>query len=224
MGNSHDNPIPSKSENSIRGSSSFDVPVWLTIVGLVAAGVFAFAHLQARVEQLDQKTIEKAKDDAISEIGKLPTSAQIPIGTIIASVLDPDTFEKRYGDQWMPAAGGDITDTPLASATRQAVAPDLRGLFLRGLNVGRDDQYSDPDKERTPFTPPQMDELKSHQHPFSDSAAGQDPAADNRIQKGDWWPGRVAATKKTELTGGSETRPKNAAVYYYRVLATLERV
>ena len=93
--------------------------------------------------------------------------------------------------------------------------PDLRGKFLRGVDGTAD---MDPDKtSRTEINPGgntgnnvgsyQGDTLKSHNHLYSKAYSSGDFTSIKVA-------GPAAATGSTEYTGGSETRPKNAYVYY----------
>lgn len=112
--------------------------------------------------------------------------------------------------------------------------PDLRGVFLRGVNNGRTGTYADPDT-RTVGTF-QKDTLKSHDHSGKTSEAGQHwhqvkngtantAASPNNFPHGGWSPDPVPNlrhntdtipnhTHTIPIYGGLETRPKNAAVVY----------
>jgi microcystin-dependent protein len=98
--------------------------------------------------------------------------------------------------------------------------PDLRGLFLRGINASRSDNYADPDTlQRTNSSAGgnygnqvgsvQADMFKSHTHTYnpkinnyadSSNSGGSTPGSDT--------------TRETLPTGGNETRPKNVYVQY----------
>ena len=80
--------------------------------------------------------------------------------------------------------------------------PDLRGYFVRGSGTNSDTTASGA------FGAKQADELKSHTHTYTfksttgGSSAGGDP---NSITN---------TTVNTGATGGTETRPKNIAMFY----------
>ena len=83
--------------------------------------------------------------------------------------------------------------------------PDLRGEFLRGWDNGRG-----IDSGRT-FGSLQLDEFKSHTHPYT--------ALYNGVYAGAAYPGYdgtgdsvTSPTLTTQATGGSETRPRNVAL------------
>lgn len=80
--------------------------------------------------------------------------------------------------------------------------PDLRGYFVRGTGTNSDGTVSGT------FGAKQADELKSHTHTYTfksttgGSSVGGDP---NSITN---------TTVNTGATGGTETRPKNIAMFY----------
>lgn len=96
--------------------------------------------------------------------------------------------------------------------------PDLRGVFLRGKNAGRNDAFADPDSGPNFRANPwggnagdavgsyQTDELRSHTHSTARVNGGpnyKSAGGDPRVNEGTSSP-----------AGGNETRPKNAYVNY----------
>jgi microcystin-dependent protein len=82
--------------------------------------------------------------------------------------------------------------------------PDLRGYFVRGTGTNSDGTASGT------FAAKQADELKSHTHtmyihPATDNGGNTNPARFNDIGFG---------SSTTQATGGTETRPKNIAMFY----------
>ncbi|MBP7586231.1 MAG: tail fiber protein [Spirochaetes bacterium] len=107
--------------------------------------------------------------------------------------------------------------------------PDLRGLFLRGVNHGRSGAFSDPDAAQRVNDDGsivgdrvgsfQDDIFCSHNHPPFPGyyAIGQLKAGDdNNADNGESQPGsaREGSPSATGWSGGNETRPVNAAVNY----------
>jgi len=178
--------------------------------------------------------------------GSLSTAKEFPIGTIITSFLKLEQFnvatknnEKSPGgvwtsqkSKWSPCDGRPLPNSKYAKIVSQTNAPDLRGLFLRGLN-SFDDSYTLPPQDPSQLsTDPksvglyQSDALKMHEHRITSSTnvlrfveggnlKGGDGAAFmnaiNNPAKGG------GALLTTDNDGGSaaETRPKNVAVFYY---------
>ena len=122
----------------------------------------------------------------------------------------------EYSQSLYPGLHGIIWQNFGATANTFYV-PDLRGIFVRGLDEGAG---RDPDSAtRTAMNPGglagdyigsiQEDSFKSHSHQYetdrvgsSNSGTGNDPA------KKDF------SIVETSLTGGGETRPKNANLRY----------
>lgn len=160
----------------------------------------------------------------------------VPLGTIITSFLNWREFNcvtdgclddcKDFDPTvsiWAPCDGRDITGSALHNRTDKSILPDLRGKFVRGLNAfdvigeeeGRvphvDRLLADPeDRFRGDY---QEDEFKIHTHVYrnneltpggrSNSGTGEDPAK------------KIFRDFETTPQGGSETRPKNIAAFYY---------
>lgn len=155
-----------------------------------------------------------------------PESAKdMPVGTIIASYLDVEHFylatknnERSPGgtwtaakSKWCPADGRVVPGSLFLEIASQDRVPDLRGMFLRGLNVmepvpqvSLSPDRSDPENRAVGSY--QADEIKTHRHGYREPDGGG-----GSVQRG----GMGLEPKITDPTGGSETRPKNVAVYYY---------
>lgn len=168
----------------------------------------------------------------------------IPIGTIVASVLDYKTFLKANNlDEmdnsnmdvvlWIPCDGRTLNKSKYANYSGGSI-PDLRGVFLRGINdYGIAFPTTSPVKanqrnpENTVANQFQPDTYKSHQHGFGGNflnAAGNriwDYYGTRNVSKN--WFAKVngssaRAINKVSLTSpecSTETRPKNVTVYYY---------
>jgi hypothetical protein len=180
----------------------------------------AIAGVAGRLEKVEAQAGALKADIASQGLGRLP------VGSIVPSLLEPGEFARQAGDPavfdpertaWVPANGlVDITRSQLEKATGARRVPDLRGLFLRGVNAGRADTLADPDGERAPGAF-QSDQLAGHAH-----------ALDQRVGANGGWKGGWGgvddqravnspgdAPMKVMPFGGNETRPRNAAVHYY---------
>lgn len=172
--------------------------------------------------EFDAKEIRKG----LGEISELQKIANLPIGTIIPSMLDSSLFAKAVGDspdfdsiksKWVLADGQkDLTHSKYHRLTGESYTPDLRGMFLRGLNVGRDDGKQDPEQDRTPGDY-QQDALKEHGHKTTAKALKW---RDTKTRLGYTSKGEAKApiaevTDVTHAKVAEETRPKNVAVYFY---------
>ncbi len=155
-------------------------------------------------------------------------SDRVPVGTIIISMLEPIQFMTATDSdwplnnpsektaKWAPADGRVIQGSRYHAITNQNTVPDLRGMFLRGLNefevsVPRKDGLQDPDGTGRVAGSFQVDTFESHQHK-------QDAPRNFNSNGGNNGNGRWAGHRKDDETspsGDNETRPKNVAVYYY---------
>ena len=162
-------------------------------------------------------------------------SDKIPVGTIVSSILEPFEFMKAADSRWpivpsnpkskwVPADGVmDISGSKYFRITKKNHTPDLRGMFIRGLNEfqlnqKRTDGKEDPDGTGRKSGDYQMDDLKSHNHNFHWYVGSGARLPNNfpGIEKNSYNPNtNQAASAAVAYSGGQETRPRNIAVYYY---------
>ena len=165
-------------------------------------------------------------------------SQDAPIGTIDASYLAPDQFYIASGCNnnspghiwtssysiWSPADGRAVPNSYFQKVVSQDRVPDLRGMFLRGLNVmDSDNQFSlditksDPDNRGVGSY--QQDQFKTHEHHYGTPDYTVPLNLGDRYGDGLFYHGgQIGADHMTHLdpgVGGPETRPRNIAVYYY---------
>ena len=213
----------------------------IALVGAMASILIAFITTWGTIKGSENRLSDAAsKVEEISETTEqLRSNLGVPLGTIIASSLSPSSFSEVVGDDavfnpeesvWSPADGRDVGRSRYGRLSTSDTAPDLRGLFLRGLNAfdpnrpRRDDKFSDPD-DRTALSL-QSDAFQGHWHQLlagkNDSGSYHAPG-DSRGHIGysgsSSFEGRVQSPSPDKVNGDprvdSETRPKNSAVYYY---------
>jgi hypothetical protein len=139
------------------------------------------------------------------------TTTNFPVGSVIASYLSTQQMRVKFKDEWVLADGRDVsTNTEFYKTTGKTKLPDLRGMFIRGLNYGRNDEYRDPDDKRV-VGDYQPDAFQKHQHGIATAGVW------GRSFKGENGDPKTAykADGDTKYTGGEETRAKNVALYYY---------
>ncbi|MEO5646532.1 MAG: hypothetical protein ABIQ91_03590 [Candidatus Paceibacterota bacterium] len=160
-----------------------------------------------------------------------------PIGTVIASVVDFETFSaktKNFGtlrifspikSKWAPCDGRNVVGSKYQiywSGNLGSKLPDLRGLFLRGLNKfamdektsGVTESSQNPDEPSTKFSV-QKDMVGAHTHlatintsvVIRTKGAGSGDSGDQTAP--------INPTITIKENNGKETRPKNISVYYY---------
>jgi hypothetical protein len=154
----------------------------------------------------------------------------VPVGTIIAYFGEVTDSIPNTG--WLVCRGQSIAGYPKLSATLGPLAPDLRGMFLRGANLGRSDTLADPGG-RTGGTPLQKigslqsDAFGRHNH-SSDTSGFVPPGAFGLIRRSLVTDTTTAATTDSvasgtepnlrlspgtiPMQGAAETRPNNMAV------------
>jgi phage-related tail fiber protein len=153
----------------------------------------------------------------------------VPVGTILpygGNVLDARVIDRLKDNGWLVCDGHavernnydelfDVIGVAFGAGDGESTfnLPDLRGLFLRGVDHG---QKRDPDAEaRTALHggaqgdkvgSVQEDAFKQHSHGYI-----MFPRAQGKIASGRVWQHGPA---QTDPTGGNETRPKNIYVNF----------
>jgi len=134
-------------------------------------------------------------------------SAQIPAGMVqaYAGSTAPTGWLKCNGDAVSRTTYATLfaaigTTYGSGDGTSTFNVPELRGEFVRGWD---DSRGVDSSRSIGSF---QADEFKSHTHTFAGSVASGGSGSSNRDGS--------RATKTTDPTGGSETRPRNIAMLY----------
>lgn len=70
------------------------------------------------------------------------------VGDIAVSFFTEEQFQQVRGDtSWVLADGRNVAGSKWSQITGTAFIPDMRGMFLRGKNNGRDDEFANPDGE-----------------------------------------------------------------------------
>jgi hypothetical protein len=213
--------------------------VWVAIVQVLGSiAVALITTLSAIFGSKAVITDTKQDIKVIAQSAHAVKNSAIPVGTIVASLLQPHAFLKQVGDiavfhpensKWILADGEkDIGASEYGKAALTAKSPDLRGMFLRGVNLTRTD--ADPDGAARAAGGFQGDATRlppsakitgngAHKHSISAGAAergwGQLEIGDGGGGGGPLSTGEDGVHTH-DLTGGDvETRPKNVAVYYY---------
>lgn len=123
-------------------------------------------------------------------------------------------FDPKHAP-WVPADGRSVEGSRYASLVSPQT-PDLRGMFLRGLNRSEEDKLrtdgkEDPNGKERIAGHAQDDEFRSHTHVTGSWVRADQQAC---LAASGHWAGQ-SMEDATRSAGGSETRPRNVAVYYY---------
>jgi hypothetical protein len=194
------------------------------ISAVFVAGITTYGTIA--VSEPEAKRVKKE----LAEISELQLIANLPIGTIVPSMLQPSLFAKVVGDpsvfdpeksKWVFAdKQKDITISRYGQLlNNRRYTPDLRGVFLRGMNEGRID--GDPDHDRRPGDI-QQDALQKHGHETTAKGLkwgepSEVPTASDLgyTTKGNAHAPEAQVTIVKDANVADETRPKNVAVYFY---------
>ncbi len=214
------------------------------------------AALKRDVEEL-QRSFERLKNEATRSQELLADVARdVPVGTVIASALDWAAFQSvaqnnvrnpgglswspRYS-KWAPADGRAIPESSLARLSTRPNAPDLRGVFVRGLNRFDPEESQAVPADRSDPEPREVGSFEGegfkahshagttgadnpdHTHTFVGYRFGADGGGQPTQTLGIPWNGFSGTTTGASTRhqhpiapdGGLETRPKNVALYYY---------
>jgi hypothetical protein len=168
--------------------------------------------------------LDQAKKEMKNISSDLQQISNLPIGTIVPSMLQPTKFAKEVGDldrvtmKWVLADGEkDITNSLYAQLSGNTRPPDLRGMFLRGMNFNGNGQ--DPEKDRIAG---EYQEDALHEHTHNTNALAIQWKAGGSWEEGQgirhnpnnkWIVATVTEVKDARTA--KETRPKNVAVYFY---------
>jgi len=174
--------------------------------------------------------------------------AGMPVGMVVQSIMPWEEYAKAANDTlpynsrlnyWAPCDGRAIEGSRLQESTDRPNAPDLRGVFLRGLNrfapgdeddgiveVVSDEQKDPGEKKgaelviRTEAGTFQGGNVGGHEHSFygKNADAVRDAKKGDRGDIRDVWSGGDSpqrAERRTTKGPTGETRPKNISVHYY---------
>jgi hypothetical protein len=156
------------------------------------------------------------------------------LGTIISSVLNYDQFNDaireargcHVNSSYAPCDGRSVAGSSLAPILQQNTGstsvPDLRGKFIRGLNIFHspgqnpfDVNMSDPDGLNRVPGQYQPDSIEKHSHSYThfDGGVVSDYSDDKDHRKASY--GNMVGATTNEVGKADETRPRNVSVYFY---------
>jgi hypothetical protein len=137
------------------------------------------------------------------------------VGDVKFSTLEPALFKKVNGEGWVLMDGRNIVGEDLADLMKIQNIPDARGVFIRGMNLGRETSTGDPDGTNRTVGSFQADQLGQHSHiaPVGDGGGGEPGKYIDRTHNPNAEGIRPAVS--TKPAGGTETRPRNITLYAY---------
>lgn len=143
------------------------------------------------------------------------TGGQLPppprLGEVVASMLDATQFTEVNGSGWVLADGRAVPDTLYAKMVSPNV-PDMRGVYLRGKNYGRESLTGNPEGD-LPVGTYQADQMARHAHSTIQMIGDNniDGVDSSGVHTGD----HHNEPRQTGEFGGNETRPKSVTVNFF---------
>lgn len=202
----------------------FPTEIVVAVIAMISSVAVAYITTRSTItsnkERID-KTTEKA-----TELELRFSTIQVPAGTIVAYggpevpkgwlICNGDPVGKNDYPALWNAIG---ISWGVGNGVTTFNVPDLRGVFLRGVNGGRNDDYADPDRDNRKAVLSsgntvgtfQADAFKSHTHPAGPYVYTH---PEGTIPKGGHYGFNSGDAPNTGSTGGNETRPKNAYVHW----------
>jgi hypothetical protein len=217
---------------TLKGLPKWVVPGLQYVVGpVLVALITALTTIYVQ-----SKDVRQARDEAENAARAARKTQELGVGMVVASMLTPIAFAQSVGDpwpfdplksRWSLADGEEVSGSTYQKQMSVNRVPDMRGLFLRGANYNRTDQWADlqphdaegrqEDTTRMPRTGFTVTSAGAHSHTVA--ATGAEDGW-GRLEIG----GPATDTMSTStngdhthtLSGGDpETRPRNIAVYFY---------
>jgi hypothetical protein len=202
----------------------------LEIVGIVQKTKNSASLLESN-KQIAKIVKQLSENEAFSK--KISIDKELPIGAILPSMGDSKSLKELSAKSiWVPADGRPIPkDSLYTKITGSTTVPDLRGMFLRGLNAFgsetpiRSDGLEDPQGDRRKPGSYQADTFLSHHHHGGYPAHlasrygienGLPSPPGTRYDFSDsQGPVGWKQAAKTNSVGSLETRSKNISIFYY---------
>jgi hypothetical protein len=149
----------------------------------------------------------------------IPPVSDGKIGDIRYSILNPQKFIQTHGSGWVLMDGRNINNSNLFQFIGMVNLPDARGVFIRGMNIGRDVTNGDAEGDRS-VGQYQADGVKRHQHGFSDAWFAEVNCGHGNILGSRSSDGDNMKCEDHDITDNGvglidETRPRNISLYVY---------
>jgi hypothetical protein len=171
-------------------------------------------------------TQEDQADNLVS--GAVPVTCSGALGDVKYSILTLDTFIKENGNCWIlmdSITQAEAQNYTLFNRYKIDLIPDARGVFIRGMNLGRDEKTGNS-SGNLPVGEYKEDTFKNHNHRLfvtAASAGGPGPFwygtnfAHMPAFQGDDRPetARHLSNTAIESNGEAETSPRNISLYTY---------
>lgn len=191
----------------------------ILLVILISSSLFLFAQDAMTIDSSGNVGIgQESTGEKLEVDGRIKdeTGFVTPVGTVVAYIGNtaPDGWLICDGltDLTTDIKYADLISLLVASGwTVTTKTPDLRGMFLRGLDPTG---IIDPEGTLRRLGDSQPEDLKSHSHSLTFYHANQKSSGNHSESDAKRNYGHGSYNKPTTAYGGSETRPINTAVNY----------
>jgi len=158
-----DVPIPHSKEQS--SSTALKTTAIAVIGSIVVAALTTYGTIHASSGGIQENA---TRLDSLNKKADQLTKKELPVGTVVASLLDSKEFPSEVGDpatydvkasKWTLADGKSVSGTRWAELRGDAPVPNLCGMFLRGKSNGKRSGV-----EEIELGKEQSDSVDQHQH------------------------------------------------------------
>lgn len=137
--------------------------------------------------------------------------SQVPIGSVIYSMLTEEQFQGQTSEGWVLADGRDCSTSDYALLTGNTTVPDLRYVFIRGKANGR--VINPPADEEITLGDYRGDTFQDHKHVISASRLEKTGGPLVHDDGSEYVINGTNTTDGSQTVGAAyETKPKNVTL------------
>lgn len=166
-----------------------------------------------QLEQTQQRApVSESLMQGIGGSINLLLSQILPVGSVVATMLNEVTFQSQMSVGWVLANGANVAGSSYETLSGFTNIPDLRGVWIRGKNNGRSGASGNPSGD-VALGAYEGDDFKAHTHSISwkDDTGN---AGEGIEVSPDVGGNRSSSIIVASNVGGAETRVRSVTVNY----------